>query len=245
MGSKKLRIEYHDDVAVIRVEGDAKKRPEHAEIRLAFPGGEVSLTRASDADPARGYWVHVHVTRPQDGMIIPGETLLGRISDARLDQHGKSASDVNLGDFESPDLYHLAVRVAAAGVAKARPSWRTGEELTHERWEELCRWLEEEVRPELWFWDEGGCGEIVRTDEPDTGERLEGDDAAALLVADLLRRRLGFDAPLERVLFVNREAYRDRNDIPDDDAQELANIAQLASAAQLEAAVSAARGDES
>ena len=66
-----------------------------------------SVVRTTDGE----YWVHVHVSRPGAGGY-PDKDVGGRIVDARLDIVGRHASDSSLGDFNDPDLYHLAVRVA-------------------------------------------------------------------------------------------------------------------------------------
>lgn len=106
-----LKIEPWGTNAVgVRLLGDSK-RPEHAEFNVAFPGGEVSIVRTTDGD----YWAHVHVSRPGVGGYDPDEDQRGRIVDARLDILGRHTSDVNVGDFNDPDLYHLAVRVAREG----------------------------------------------------------------------------------------------------------------------------------
>jgi DNA (cytosine-5)-methyltransferase 1 len=42
----------------------------------------------------------------------------GRIVDARMDILGRHTGDVNVGDFNDPDLYHLAVRVTREGKAQ-------------------------------------------------------------------------------------------------------------------------------
>lgn len=230
MGSKKLKIEYNDDVAVIRVENDKKTRPEHSEIRIIFPGGEVSLSRSSDKDPTRGYWVHVTVARPGGSMIIPGETKLGRIADARLDVVGRNA-DTNLGDFCDPNLYHLAVRVAPAGVAPHVTDMRVhAGELTHERWvQAVTSLVSTGVPQDLWFLDDESL-EVVRVDTPDTGDFMyPSDDHAALHVADMMRVNR-FEATDEEVIHVNRTAYRLRNGIPDDDAVERKNEADVIAA---------------
>jgi len=96
----------------IQLTGDPKSC-EPAHVRIAFPGGDVEIVRATDgANP--DYWVHVRVNTPKDGMNTD-DVLKASICAARLDQHGKNSSESDLGDFESPDLYHVALRV--------KPDW--------------------------------------------------------------------------------------------------------------------------
>lgn len=97
----------------IQLTGNPKScEPPH--VRIAFPGGDVEVVRAADG-PDCDYWVHVRVNKEGHGMFTPGEDIPASITDARLDQTDKSSSDSNLGDFNRPELYHLAVRV--------RPQW--------------------------------------------------------------------------------------------------------------------------
>lgn len=106
-----LKIEpWGTNSAGVRLLGDPRK-PEHAEFNVAFPGGMASVVRTTDGE----YWVHVHVSRPGAGGYDPDKDVGGRIVDARLDIVGRHASDSNLGDFNDPDLYHLAVRVTREG----------------------------------------------------------------------------------------------------------------------------------
>jgi hypothetical protein len=52
------------------------------------------------------------VNRPESNQHIAGETETARIVNARLDQHGKHAADSDLGDFNNPSLYHVAMRIS-------------------------------------------------------------------------------------------------------------------------------------
>lgn len=90
------------------------KHPEPDHVRIMFPGGDLEIVRATDGDKP-DYWVHVRINHPDHGANVPGETMHAKLVDARLDQLGKSASESNLGDFENPNLYHVAIRV--------KPSW--------------------------------------------------------------------------------------------------------------------------
>ena len=93
----------------IELTGNPKRgEPDH--VRITFPGGEVEVVRATDGKNP-DYWVHVRINHPEQGMFIPDETQEGKLSNARLDIVGKNSSDVNVGDFNNPGLYHVAVKV--------------------------------------------------------------------------------------------------------------------------------------
>ena len=94
-----------DDVYGVVLEGNRAK-PEKAYFRVAFPGGDVDIVRTSNDD----YWVHVRVDRPEDGFYVKGNQT-ARIVNARLDIHGKHASETNPGDFNNPNLYHAAMLI--------------------------------------------------------------------------------------------------------------------------------------
>jgi hypothetical protein len=92
------------------ITGDARNQePEH--VRIHFPGGEVEVTRAADG-PDADYWIHVHVHHPKSDAVAALGEAAAKITDARLDILGRHSSEVDVGEFENPDLYHLAVRVA-------------------------------------------------------------------------------------------------------------------------------------
>lgn len=112
-GSHLKIIPWGDNAAGVRLLGDPRK-PEHAEFNVAFPGGEVNIARASDG----AYWVHVYTSRPGTPGYSPEADPAGRIVDARMDILGRHTGDVNVGDFNDPDLYHLAVRVTREGEAQ-------------------------------------------------------------------------------------------------------------------------------
>jgi hypothetical protein len=110
----RLRIKaFGESAEGIELSGNPKSgEPPH--VRISFPGGDVEVVRATDgANP--DYWVHVRINRPEAGMDVPGETMHAQLVDARLDQHGKHSAESNLGDFKSPSLYHVALRV--------KPTW--------------------------------------------------------------------------------------------------------------------------
>lgn len=98
MGEKVLGVE---------LEGNpSNPEPEH--FRVCFPGGDVDIVRTTTND----YWIHVRVNHEDHGAFVKGEDVPARIVDARLDLTNKHTAEVNVGDFNDPNLYHLAVRVA-------------------------------------------------------------------------------------------------------------------------------------
>jgi hypothetical protein len=96
---------YGDAVLGVELEGNPKK-PEPDHFRVYFPGGDVDITRTTDNE----YWIHVHVNCKESTSYNPMEPT-GFIKDARLDITDISASEANIGDFDNPNLYHLAFRV--------------------------------------------------------------------------------------------------------------------------------------
>lgn len=100
-------IRFGDDVQGVRLCGDKYTRPEPISFRVAFPGGDVEVSRTSVDD----YWIHVRVNRPASGQHIPGETPTARIVDARVDAHDKHGGTLSAEVLAEPELYHLAVRV--------------------------------------------------------------------------------------------------------------------------------------
>jgi len=103
---KRLKvINFGTKVQGVSLKGD-QRNPEPESFRVQFPGGDVDVVRTTDDE----YWVHVRVNRPEN--FLDEDAPLGRIVDARLDITDKHASETMVGDFENPNLYHLAVRVA-------------------------------------------------------------------------------------------------------------------------------------
>ncbi len=104
---KMLKVErMGTEVQGVRLKGDPRS-PEPTHFRVQLPGGDVDIVRCDDGS----YWVHVRVdgTEEERSLSVP----VGGIIDARLDIRGKHASDVDVGDFADPKLYHVALRVAA------------------------------------------------------------------------------------------------------------------------------------
>lgn len=98
----------------IEISGNPKNRePDH--VRITFPGGDLELVRATEGKNP-DYWVHVRIHHPEHGMFVPDEDQPGTLVDARLDIIGKHASEVKVGDFNNPGLYHVAFRV--------KPEWK-------------------------------------------------------------------------------------------------------------------------
>ncbi len=105
MAGKHLKVSsMGTDVLGVRLEGNPKK-PEPTHFRVAFPGGDLEVTRTTVGD----YWVHVRVNKAGDAHG-PHEHVAS-LTDARLDLADRHAGDVDMGDFDDPNLYHLAVRV--------------------------------------------------------------------------------------------------------------------------------------
>lgn len=96
-------VKLGDNCHGVELHGD-RTRPEHAEFRVSFPGGDVNVVRTTDGN----YWIHVRVNRPTDGP----QRVMGKMIDARLDIIGRHSDDVDRGDFADPNLHHLAVRIA-------------------------------------------------------------------------------------------------------------------------------------
>jgi hypothetical protein len=102
---KRLKVtDFGDTVQGVKLKGD-RRNPEPESFRVQFPGGDVDVVRTTDDE----YWVHVRVNRPDHAIE---DEPLGRIVDARLDLLNKHASETKVGDFNNPNLYHLAVRIA-------------------------------------------------------------------------------------------------------------------------------------
>lgn len=100
-----LKIKSYGDAALgVELEGNPNK-PEPPHFRVAFPGGDVDIARCDDGS----YWIHVRVNHPDHDPIPDEQT--ARVINGRLDIHGKSTSENNMGDFGDPNLYHVAIRV--------------------------------------------------------------------------------------------------------------------------------------
>ena len=85
--------------SLIIIEGD-KSNPEHAETRIKFPTGEVSITRTTD----NNYWVHINRLTDETGI-----NYTNKFTKARLDLDNKHAGEEDKGDFNNPHLNHIAV----------------------------------------------------------------------------------------------------------------------------------------
>lgn len=93
-----------DNVLGVRLEGNRQK-PEPIYFRTCFPGGDVDVVRTSDGE----YWVHVRINHPEDG--ADPNRVMGELVHARLDIIGKATYRNDVGDFNDPNLYHVAFRV--------------------------------------------------------------------------------------------------------------------------------------
>lgn len=93
----------------VKLEGNPKK-PEPDSFRVHFPGGCVDIERCSDGD----YWVHVIVNNEDRLREMTGDEtdeIPAQFLEARLHMMGKHSSEANLGDFENPGLYDVALKV--------------------------------------------------------------------------------------------------------------------------------------
>jgi hypothetical protein len=99
-------INFGTDVQGFELYGNPQRQVEPSEVRITFPGGDVTVARTTNND----YWVHVRVNTDTDDTWVAGEAV-GHITDARLDSTNRHTSEANVGDFADPNLYHLAVRV--------------------------------------------------------------------------------------------------------------------------------------
>ena len=113
---KRLKVEnFGDKVQGVHLHGD-RRNPEPVTFVVAFPGGSVEVSRTADEQ----YWVHVHTNeagKEAETEDAKHPLQAGRICDGRLDLRGKHAGEADGGDIDSPDLYHLAVRVATEDQA--------------------------------------------------------------------------------------------------------------------------------
>ncbi len=102
---KHLKIKRLGDAVLgVQLLGDPKK-PEPIHFRIYLPFGDVDITRTKDND----YWIHIS----RNGEIAAQNEgkLEGRFIDARLYLNDKHAGQEDIGDFNDPALYHLAVRL--------------------------------------------------------------------------------------------------------------------------------------
>lgn len=109
-----LKIEQMaDKVMGVRLSGDPKK-PEPLHFRVCFPGGDIDIVRLDKKQD--GYWIHLRVDHPRHSNFAPGDSPFpfARVADMRFDIHGVHSSEVRTGDANSPDLYHVAVRIVPA-----------------------------------------------------------------------------------------------------------------------------------
>lgn len=106
MAGKHLKVQdMGTDVRGVKLAG-SRKNPEPIHFRVMFPGGDVDIVRTTDDD----YWIHIRVNHEEDG-ADPVRIRDAKIVDARLDLLDKPVSKVDVGDFNDPSLYHLAVRI--------------------------------------------------------------------------------------------------------------------------------------
>lgn len=96
------------DHALLIITGGVNNR-EPAHVSVRFPGGEVTIVRATDGAGA-DYWCHFTRFRLDD--CTEGVARIpGRLIDARMDNENKPTSECSVGDFGDPGTYHIAVRI--------------------------------------------------------------------------------------------------------------------------------------
>lgn len=109
MTGKHLKIKkYGDAVLGVKLEGNPRK-PEPIHFRVYLPFGDVDITRTTVDD----YWVHIRCNKSNDG-YDPYRNF-GKFTDARIDILDKHASETDAGDFNNPNVYHVAVRISPEG----------------------------------------------------------------------------------------------------------------------------------
>lgn len=105
----RAQVTHSEDAVNITFHGD-KRKPEPSTAVIAFPGGHVEVSRASDGT----YWVHVaRNTRINN----PDDDCLGAIVDSRID-HTYEARARGVPPMPAhEDIEHMAIRIARAGAS--------------------------------------------------------------------------------------------------------------------------------
>jgi hypothetical protein len=105
----RIHSNFGDDVLGVTLEGNPKK-PEPNSFRVQFPGGNVDIERCTDGS----YWVHVLCNQREKTIDREGPesgVQYAYFSEARMHMTTKHTCDANLGDFENPGLYDVALRI--------------------------------------------------------------------------------------------------------------------------------------
>lgn len=96
------------DHAVLHITGNPKNcEPAHVSVR--FPGGEVTVVRATNGEDA-DYWIHLQRFREDDCTEVESRKP-GVMKAARIDNENKHTSECSTGDFGDAGTYHIAVRI--------------------------------------------------------------------------------------------------------------------------------------
>lgn len=101
---------FGEAVLGVTLKGDPCQ-PEPETFRVALPWGTVDITRSTDIRNP-DYWVHIRAHQPDD---VHSGFAEGEFKAARLDQTDKHAFESDLGNFNRPTLYHVAVKIGAKG----------------------------------------------------------------------------------------------------------------------------------
>ena len=116
-----LRIEQlGDKVMGVRLFGSPRK-PEPESFRLEFPGGVIDLERCTDGS----YWAHVICNQREnleqrEGPQAEHGKPYSHFSEARLHMVTKHTSEADLGDFENPGLYDVALRIEVQSAERTK-----------------------------------------------------------------------------------------------------------------------------
>lgn len=90
----------------LELKGD-RNNPESIYASIRFPGGEVYVARTSDGS----YWAHITVNHRECGNFNL-EAKEGQISGSRVDRVDMATSQVNVGDMNDPNTYHIACKIS-------------------------------------------------------------------------------------------------------------------------------------
>lgn len=100
-------VNFGTDVQGFQLYGDPKRQLEPAEVRIAFPGGSVTVARTTSGE----YWAHVRLNTEND-VRADEEVQRGHLTDFRVDIDGRHTSEVDVGELNDPQTYHFAARIS-------------------------------------------------------------------------------------------------------------------------------------
>lgn len=94
-------VNFGTNVLGVELLGKAEY-PEPDTFLVKTPVGIVEISRCTDGS----YWFHVTTRKHPE----TGEKNLTKFVDARIDRENEHTSQVNIGDFGKPDVYHIAIK---------------------------------------------------------------------------------------------------------------------------------------